>query len=106
MKFKKLRKKDYESKEDYYNAFLAENWWRVLILFTLTVVIMALITFFTSLLAFVGILFCYALFIIMFTIESISQKKDGCGSFMADPFTILIFYSIGITGMFIASFFM
>jgi hypothetical protein len=105
MKFKKVRRKDYETKSDFYNAFLAENWWRILILFTLAVAVIELITYFTSHEAFVVILLGYVIFTIMFSIESISQKKKGYGSFMADPTTILGFCSVVIILSFIASFF-
>jgi cobalamin synthase len=105
MKFKKIQKKDYKKKTDYYNAFLSEHWWLILILFTLFTVIIALISFFQLREACAVIILSYMFFIITFCIQAQAVRKNGGGRFLGTPLDILILFSTIELIAFIYSFF-
>ena len=105
MKFKKVRRKDYETQADYLDAILAENWWQVSILYTIIVAIVECITYFQSPEAFVAILIAYAGFVLIFNSTSKNTRNNSGGNFMASPFSSFCFFSIAIILLFIASFF-
>lgn len=91
---KKIQKKDYATKEAYYNAYFAEHWWQTLIIYTLTTIVIELILrFFERRETFVAILFIYVSFSILFIGTTIAEKRKN-GHLRGGPWVMLILHSV------------